>query len=132
MATSADLFMTTLCLWREARGEGEQGMIAVGCVIRNRAARQKASPYSVVVQPWAFSSISASADPQLRLWPKESDPTWIAAQKIAANVLTTPIPDVTHGATLYHDDSIVFPSTWNRKAVEPTVKIGRLNFYREV
>jgi len=130
--TPADIFMTALCLWREARGESEQGTTAVGCVIRNRAAKHKTSPYAEIVRPWAFSSITAHGDPQLSTWPKESDPTWIAAQKIAATVLNESAPDVTGGATLYYDDSISFPKTWNRAAVEPTVKLGRLNFYREV
>lgn len=111
MATSEDLFMTALCLWREARGEGEQGMIAVGCVIRNRSARHKTTPYEEVIRPWAFSSITATGDPQLKLWPKESDLSWIAAQKIAASVLNESAPDITGAATLYYDDSILFPKT---------------------
>jgi spore germination cell wall hydrolase CwlJ-like protein len=129
--TAADEFMTALCLWREARGEGESGMTAVACVIRNRAAKHKTSPYVEIVRPWAFSSITAHGDPQLSTWPKDGDSTWIAAQKIAARVLNESTPDITRGSTLYFDSSISFPKTWNRAAVEPTVKIGRLNFYRE-
>lgn len=130
--TPADLYMTALCLWREARGEGEQGMTAVACVIRNRAAKRKTSPYAEVIRPWAFSSITATGDPQLKLWPKESDPTWITAQRITAAVLTESAPDVTGGATLYYDDSIPFPKSWNRAVVRPTVKLGQLNFFMEV
>jgi spore germination cell wall hydrolase CwlJ-like protein len=130
--TPADLYMTALCLWREARGEGEQGMQAVACVIRNRAAKRKTSPYAEVIRPWAFSSITATGDPQLKLWPKESDPTWITAQRLTTAVLTESSPDITGGATLYYDDSIGFPKSWNRAVVRPTVKLGRLNFFLEV
>jgi spore germination cell wall hydrolase CwlJ-like protein len=128
----ADQFMTALCLWREARGEGNQGMTAVACVIRNRAEKRDNSPYAEVVRPWAFSSITAHGDPQLAKWPEESDPSWIAAKDIATLTLAMPTTDITKGATLYHDDSISFPKSWNRAAVEPTVKLGRLNFFREI
>lgn len=129
-----DTFMTALCIWREARGEGELGMIAVAHVIKNRAAKRKTSPYTEVIRPWAFSSISAHGDQQLNIWPKEGDASWATAQRIAVNLFTMGVPnDPTKGATLYYDDSLPsIPKTWNRAVIQATVKLGSLNFFREV
>jgi spore germination cell wall hydrolase CwlJ-like protein len=130
---NADKFMVALCLWREARSEGEAGMIAVGHCILNRAARRKTSAFTEVTRPWAFSSITAHGDRQLNIWPKENDASWITAQRIASDLFSKDKPaDPTKGSTLYYDDSISFPATWNRKVVTATVKIGRLNFFKEV
>jgi len=130
--THADYALTALCLWREARGEGNTGMLAVACVIRNRVQKNNSTYFAQVVKPWAFSSITAHGDPQLTVFPKESDPSWIQAQLIATNVLDGGVNDITNGATLYYDDSISFPKSWNRDAVVPVGKIGRLSLFREV
>jgi len=130
--THADYALTALCLWREARGEGNTGMLAVACVIRNRVNKHGSTYYAQVVKPWAFSSITAHGDPQLSSFPQESDQQWIQAQLIAGNVMDRGVEDITNGATLYFDDSISFPKTWNRAAVAPLGKIGRLNLFREI
>jgi len=127
-----DEFMTALCIWREARGVEGDGMIAVGCVIRNRARKHETTFYQEVVKSLQFSSITAKGDPQLTNFPKETDSQFISAQHITSQLQTLDYADITGGATLYYDDSIEFPSTWNRNAVVPTVKIGRLNFYKEL
>jgi spore germination cell wall hydrolase CwlJ-like protein len=139
MLTHADYFMTSLCLWREARGEGEAGMTAVACVIRNRAAKHGTAPYAEVTAPLQFSSVTDGGngttrkpDPQLSKYPKASDPSWAAAQGIAAGVLDGSVKDVTGGATLYYDDSIPFPASWDKSKTRPAAKIGRLNFFTEL
>lgn len=130
--THADYFMTALCLWREARGEGNSGMTAVGCVIRNRVTRDNKSYYAEVVKPWQFSSITAKGDPQLVLFPDALDGSWQQAVLVAGNIIGDVVSDITGGATLYFDDSIPFPRSWNPAAVQATVKLGRLNFYKEI
>src|SRR5271163_654566 len=102
---SADQFMLALCLWREARGVGNSGMVAVACVLRNRVARNKSSYYAEVVKPWQFSSITAKNDPQLGLYPSSSDSSYQLAQKIVASLSDSSLEDTTEGATLYYDDS---------------------------
>jgi hypothetical protein len=42
------------------------------------------------------------------------------------------VGDITNGATLYFDNSIELPKTWNRDAVIPVGKIGKLNLFREI
>src|SRR5271154_5573214 len=130
--TSADQFMLALCLWREARGVGNSGMVAVACVLRNRVARNKSSYYAEVVKPWQFSSITAKNDPQLGLYPSSVDSSYQLAQKIVASISMGALEDTTEGATLYYDDSIPFPAGWDIHKVEDTVKIGRLNFFKEL
>jgi N-acetylmuramoyl-L-alanine amidase len=128
-----DQFMLALCLWREARGVGNSGMVAVACVIRNRVVKHKSSYYIEVTKPLQFSSITAKGDPQLGLYPKSYDSSWQLAQQLAANVEGPNMyADNTMGATLYYDDSIDFPKSWDEHKVESTVKIGRLNFFKEL
>lgn len=128
----ADQFMLALCLWREARGVGNSGMVAVGCVIRNRVSKYKSSFYIEVTKPLQFSSITAKGDPQLTNFPKYVDPSWQLAIKIAIGFASDAIADTTGGATLYYDDSIPFPRDWDVHKVEDTIKIGRLNFFKEL
>lgn len=123
--------MFSLCLWREARGEGDAGMVAVGCVLRNRVMRHRTNYYIEVTAPWQFSSITAKSDPQLGLYPREADTSWQSAQRLAAGIIDRSIADVTDGATLYYDDSIGFPASWDKDKVKATVKIGRINFFEE-
>ena len=130
--TSADQFMLALCLWREARGVGNSGMVAVACVLRNRVEKNKSNYYIEVTKPWQFSSITAKNDPQLGLYPSYADSSWQLAQKIASPLSMVALADTTEGATLYYDDSIPFPAGWDIHKVEDTVKIGRLNFFKEL
>ena len=129
---SADQFMLALCLWREARGVGNSGMVGVGSVIRNRVLKHESSYYFEIVKPWQFSSITAKGDPQLGLYPAGVDQSWNLAVRIAIGIIGDDIADTTEGATLYYDDSIPFPAGWDIHKVEDTVKIGRLNFFKEL
>ena len=47
--------IVALTLLGEARGEGKQGMYAVGCVIQKRASERNLTPAKVCLQPWQFS-----------------------------------------------------------------------------
>lgn len=126
------MFIMALTTWREARGEGRQGMAAVCWVIKNRANRYKISEYAVCVKRWAFSSINSADDPQLSNWPSETDATFTSAEAIVVAVVNDETPDPTGGATLYYDDSISLPASWDKSKVQATVKIGRLNFFKEL
>lgn len=128
----SSLFMLALCMYREARGEGTTGMNAVGCVIRNRTIKNKSSYYSEIIKPWQFSSITDPNDKQLSKFPKDSDLSWSDAKYAAQYIFDGSVADITNGATLYYDDSIQFPKSWNRDKVIFTAKIGRLNFFREI
>jgi N-acetylmuramoyl-L-alanine amidase len=132
MIDFSDLFMLAICMWREARGDGRDGMVAVGCVVRNRVTRHGTTYYAEVVKPWQFSSISAHGDPQLGLYPLEADPSWQTAQLLATDIANGNIQDSTQGATLYYANSIPFPKSWNKAVIQATVTIGNQFFFREV
>ncbi len=129
--TPGDIFMLSLCLYREARGDGYNGMVAVGCVVRNRVNKRGSTYYAEVVRPWQFSSITAHGDPQLCLYPAEADTSWIEAQTIAAKVCDGSITDTTGGATLYYANSIPFPASWNKAVLTATVTVGNQFFFKE-
>lgn len=147
--THSDYSFSAIAAWKEARGDGNTAMLAVLCVIRNRVNKHGSTPFTQVVKPWAFSSITAKGDPELTLWPSESDPTWIQAQLLAQNVLDGLTSDITGGATLYFSpagmassstteytlpdgEKTVFPKSWNPSAVVFSSKIGTQLFFREI
>jgi len=132
MAAPADFFMLALCLWREARSEGETGIRAVGCVIRNRSLRTGNSVYKVVTAYRQFSSITAPEDHQLASYPAQTDSQWQLCQKVASDILSAGSqPDLTGGATMYYSDIIPPPRSWNFAKLTQTVKIGHHIFFRE-
>lgn len=144
--TPADYALTALCLWREARGEGQAGLTAVACVIRNRVNKHSTTPMAEVVKPWAFSSMTAKGDPELTLYPMDNDPQWVQAQLIAGNVLDNATGDITGGSTLYYNpkgivttdvytlpsgQSIPWPQGWSQAAAKYQCRIGQHYFFSE-
>ena len=129
--TPADEYMLARCLYLEDRSGGYNGMVAVGSVVRNRVLRDRCSYYAAVVRHLQFSSITAKGDPELTLYPAETEPAWMQAQAIAASIIDGSIADTTHGATLYYAQSIPFPASWNRAKVTATVSVGGQHFFTE-
>ena len=129
--TSADEYMLARCLYLEDRSGGYNGMVAVGSVVRNRVLRDRCSYYAEVVRRLQFSSITAKGDPELTLYPGETDPAWVEAQAIAASIIDGSIADTTQGATLYYAASIPFPAHWDRAKVTATVSVGNQHFFTE-
>lgn len=94
-----------LCMWREARGEGQDGMRAVGHVIRNRGERW----YAHFVDPFHFAvyaknqfpSMSDPADPNYRRFPADVDPQWQFCTAISPKILDRSDVDLTGGALYY-------------------------------
>lgn len=143
--TPADEFMLAIVLYREARGEGRTGMLAVGCVVRNRVDKRHSTYYAECVKPWAFSSITAKGDSQLIVWPKESESEWQTAQLLAQGILSGAIQDITGGATLYWAPAsiesgkkletplglVTFPAGWSLEAVKYAATIGNHVFLTE-
>ena len=129
----------TITMWREASGEGIEGMLAVGLVIRNRALYRKLSFAEVCLQPYQFSSMTEEwANPALRnlinpallRWPKESDTSFklaVAAWYHSAKLVGSD-DDPTDGADYYYADTI-FPPAW-AKDYQFTAQIGHHRFYR--
>lgn len=132
---SYELILLMLCIWREARGETLEAKHAVGWVIRNRVMKPGRHWWGtdweeVVLKPLQFSSFNPN-DPNAAKFPLPTDPAFGACLLAAKHVYDQTQADNTGGATSYFDDSMAAnPPTWAATLI-PTVKIGRLNFFRE-
>lgn len=120
-----DEFMLSLCVWREARGEGYFGMKAVASVIRNRVAdpRWPHNLRDVVLQKRQFSCFNAD-DPQVTKYPDFND-VWDECVRACEFSLRG---DPTNGANHYHSTSIA-PPKWADPA-KITARIGNHIFYK--
>ena len=116
-----------LAMYWEARGEGRQGMTAVGSVVLNRVddARFPNTACGVVYQggetpPCQFSwwCDGKSDKPVHRA-------LWDSSLTLAADMLKDRPRDPTHGALFFHNTSISNP--WRRTR---TARIGNHIFYR--
>jgi len=116
-----------LAMYWEARGEGHQGMLAVGSVVLNRVEDER-FPNSVCGVVYQGGEIPPC---QFSWWcdGKSDRPTngalWGASLSLANELLTARPPDPTHGALFFHNTSTQPP--WRR---ERTTSIGNHIFYR--
>ena len=118
-----------LTIWREASGEGREGMIAVAWVIRNRMTKRALSAASVCLQPYQFSSMTAKGDPGMtRFVTPEEGASAREAFDVWMGVLKGTIADPTGGADFYFNPSVVKPA-W-ASAYTKTCSINHHDFYR--
>jgi len=126
--------LLAMCIFGEARGECDEGKLAVGCVVRNRVeceGRYGTGFAGVILKPWQFSSFNAN-DPNrhklLEPLKYESAAVWEACFAAAEAILEEDVEDLTEGAVFYFGPPCCAPpKPWGD--VVPTVKIGSLNFY---
>ena len=116
-------------IWGEARGEGPDGMLAVGCVIRNRTQ----SPgwwgkdwVSVCTAPKQFSCWWDKQGARVRSV-DETDTRFLKCLEIARSIVDGSAADITGGADHYHTGA-VSPS-WSR-GIKPVAIIGAHRFFR--
>ncbi len=121
----------SLCVWREARGESAEGKALVAAVILNRSRdslkRWPRTIQAVVRQPMQFSSFNDN-DANSKLYPKESDVSWVESVEAAEKALTAdpPLTKANH----YHvwtGPSTVSPPWADQTKVTETV--GAHRFY---
>ncbi len=130
-----------LTIFGEARGEGVTGMMAVGCVIRNRAKHRRVTWWGkgwrgVCLHPFQFS-VWNEGDPNRGLLlaiadgqPVPNGPMSVAlatAMSVAVDLIDGKLPDVTKGADHYHTLD-VRPAWKDDKKV--VARIGAHIFYR--
>lgn len=137
-----DLVLLALTMWREAQGEGREGMRAVGHVIRNRVVGYKEAWDVVITKKWQFSSISVKGDNETVDWPDRNDPepkvrAWLEAMQLAGPIYEGADTDITQGATHYFNPQATPPesSFWrtvaNNPSFEKVLTLGRHQFFRE-
>lgn len=129
----------SLCLWREARGEGHEGMRAVAWVIQNRAKAWKTSILQILMAPNQFTSMQDKKQPD-GTWkfefPPDADPQWEDARQIIGALIDgTDSEDPTDGA-LYYANLRTATSGWFFENIVKnpdhphTVTIGHHDFYK--
>jgi hypothetical protein len=126
-----DIEILARTLWGEARGDGETGMRAVGCVIMNRVKNPSwwgNDVESVCLQPKQFTCWN-KGDPNREklLAVTVTDSTFALAMKIAEEILAG-ARDVTDGADHYFNPKIVTPKWYDPERV--TKVIGNHTFLR--
>ena len=126
-----DSFLLALAMWREARGEGAAGMIAVGCVIRNRVKDWQQSYRDVIVGKNQFTSVSVLGDPNTVLFPLENDAVFGLAQDVVEGTQ----PDTTSGAHYYANEKAALSDWYVQHVIQDvahpfTTIIGRHTFRR--
>lgn len=131
--TVCDVFYLGLVVWREARGASTLAQVAVAHSVLNRVARPSwwgKTIDEVVTKKWQYSSLAAPGDPQLILWPKLSDASWLACLGVAYDVLYHDEPNPFPGADSYYDSSIPAPKWATPETFKGEVKSPRGNALR--
>ncbi|MBF0481279.1 MAG: cell wall hydrolase [Desulfovibrionaceae bacterium] len=131
----SDTALLALLMWGEARGEGEEGMRAVGHVVLNRVGRPGwwgRNLNEVCLKKWQFSCFNPD-DPNLpkllALDLKSPTPEFADTIGLAGDILAGVSQDPTGGATSYISTSCKPIPKW---ATPDTFikQIGRQLFYR--
>lgn len=128
--------LLALVIWREARGEGLEGMRAVAHVIANRAKAWHQDWDAVITNRNQFSSMTVSGDSQTTVWPDDDNPLFEQVLNIAQAVHAGTDPDNTGGA-LYYENPAIATSEWFIKNIREntaqhpvTIHINHHVFYR--
>jgi N-acetylmuramoyl-L-alanine amidase len=133
-----DVDTVSLCVWKEARGEGLVGMRAVAHVIKNRVANKDFPNdiHSVVYQKNQFTSMSVPTDKEFNLMPASNDIAFQTFKQFVPGVLDGSDEDPTLGACYYRNPRTA-TSGWFQRVIAndslnhpKTVTIGRHDFYR--
>lgn len=131
---SYDVFLLALTMQREARGEGRDGMRAVGHVISNRNLVGWGTIYECITKRNQFSSISVLGDSQTIYYPKPTD--FIDTCHDAKRILYEHDEDLTNGA-LYYENPLLATSPWFIKNIRQdpvnhptTLVLGNHTFYK--
>lgn len=135
MLEKTDENALALTIIGEARGEGSQGMQAVGNSIMNRVAKKSwygLTPCEVCFKPWQYSCWNAEDPNRAYLENITADNGLFAtALGIAQGVIAGTLPDLTHGATHYYATSMKTPPRW-ALGLTPCASIGRQLFFNTV
>lgn len=132
-----------LCVWKESRGEGQEGMEAVAYVILNRAkawySHTNERVHAAVYAKNQFTSMSVPSDPEFSLTPHPSDPQYAFCDTLCTSLLANAdnslMNDPTHGA-LYYANLAESTSGWFfdnvvRSPAHPLLAtIGKQNFFK--
>lgn len=101
-----------LTLWREARNQSDDAIIAVACSIRNRIDKPSwwgKDWISCLTKKWQYSSMTDPKDHQLILYPQRNDAAFVRCYHIGLRVMSRELASPFPGADSYYDESITAP-----------------------
>ena len=124
-----DLLLLILCLYGEARGEGIDGMIAVGNVIKNRTIVHEKTYKEVILQPYQFSYFNKGWELVKRDMNNFNNGDKISLEncvKVAILIYFDLVDDNTNGALFYHSVNV---SPYWKSSVNKLITIKNHKFY---
>ena len=133
-----DLHSMTLCMWKEARGDGLYACRAVGWVIFNRVGKPGFAHtlHDVIYGKNQFSSMSIPSDPEFNLQPAPGDQLFSGCMALALGILQGEDTDCTNGA-LWYGNLKTATSGWFFRTIvnDPTnhpvlATIGKQTFFK--
>jgi len=138
MVDPNDVKNLALCVWRESRNQGEEGMTAVMNVILNRVGHPgfASNLHDVIYGKNQFSSMSIPTDSQFHLMPSSTDPEYVFCVYLAQQLLNG--RDFSYDPTIgahYYANLATMTSKWfevnivESSAHPHTIKIGQHDFY---
>jgi hypothetical protein len=98
-------------------------------VLLNRAAKRGTSVYAEAVRKWQFSSMTAAGDPNLILFPPDTDQQWQEALALALQAASGALEDITGGATSYYALTMPTAPYW-AASMTKTCEIAGQVFFR--
>ncbi len=138
-----DIEILAKTIYGEARGEGEEGMEAVACVVMNRYRAKKwftgyriefgikiPSVAETCLKPKQFSCWNKNdVNYELLQNLNEQNELYLSCLQLAAKAISGNLEDFTNNATFYHNRS-VSPSWAKHKS--PCYEVGDHLFYNDV
>lgn len=113
-----EMILMALTAWLEGQDQGEQGMLAICWVIRNRVLKAGKTWWGddwedVVLKKWQFSALAESKRLDAALpGDPEKVPTWGIALKVAEVTYLGMGIDPTNGATHYYAPKLIAEPPW--------------------
>lgn len=139
MSKARDIDIMTKTLWMEARGETDEGIQAVACVIYNRYKNRKwysrilgiASLANVCLKKWQFSCWNPGdqCDTKLPKANKESR-AWKTCENFAILAANDKLPAIVGDADHYYATSMKTPPAWAKK-MKFICQVGHHRFYKD-
>ena len=133
MEISQDTEYMARTLWGEARGEGKEGQIAVGHVIKNRAEKKTwygKTIMDVCLKKWQFSCWNENDPNRNKILALSLDDLEDQIE-VAAGVISDQYIDTTEGSTHYYAKSMPKPPKW-AVGKEPVVVMGNHYFFNNI
>ncbi|MGE5145629.1 MAG: cell wall hydrolase [Candidatus Eiseniibacteriota bacterium] len=131
-AADRDVDVTARTLYGEARGQPLDGIVAVACVIVNRARRGTYGDGAAGVcrRPWQFSCWNPR-DPNRAIIERVQPGVFVfdVCRLVASLVLRGVLSDPTGGATHYHTKGVA--PEWSRGKT-PSAVIGDHQFFNDI